>query len=557
MSDSNITKKRGRKQLNKQGYPAFTIIELLVVIVVIAILAAITVVAYSSITQKAIEASLRTDLSNAATTLKMYHTENQAYPNSVIDCPTPSAGNLCLNITSGNTYSSYSKNNSVHPATFTLTASNGSNIFIVTQSTNPVALAPAPLSPVADWLAMAQGDHYGNFYDLVGNSWATVTRSTTKTIYDPSTNHIYDVPVNKLGINPRSDDKGGSEAEIEESRTNYVVNSFGSSNDGTRWTTGWGFVNVTAGTPSASLVQGPYRSTAQRWQYTAVAGDTSSSFRDVNNVTGGGNIAAGNTLVGSMWAKSGGSGVNYQIIIRAYDASWSQLGTSLAPFTPTSSWQRFTNTYANLPTNTVNASIEVQAYNIANGDTADISIDAVQLEKGSFITSYIPTTTLANTRNADTVTVSTANWSSTHGSYYAVSNDSPTTNLTRLISWQKDGSNHISLNSGGGAYGNVAMEYAYTSGGAVKFWTKSSAGYGVRAASWDGTNPVKAYIDGAGGAGTSPVGSLGDMMDYAKIGTFGGLQTYNSSIQRLVVYDSALSDANVIIVTNAIKDGPQ
>jgi len=69
MSDSNITKKRGRKLLNKQGSSAFTIIELLVVIVVIAILAAITVVAYAGITQKAIEASLRTDLSNAATTL--------------------------------------------------------------------------------------------------------------------------------------------------------------------------------------------------------------------------------------------------------------------------------------------------------------------------------------------------------------------------------------------------------------------------------------------------------------------------------------------------------
>jgi len=46
----------------------FTIVELLVVIVVIGILAAITVVAYTGVTQKATVSTLTSDLDNASKT---------------------------------------------------------------------------------------------------------------------------------------------------------------------------------------------------------------------------------------------------------------------------------------------------------------------------------------------------------------------------------------------------------------------------------------------------------------------------------------------------------
>jgi len=58
-----------KKYFYKSG---FTIVELLVVIVVIGILATITIVSFNGINQKAIVASLQSDLSNAATTLKLY-----------------------------------------------------------------------------------------------------------------------------------------------------------------------------------------------------------------------------------------------------------------------------------------------------------------------------------------------------------------------------------------------------------------------------------------------------------------------------------------------------
>lgn len=61
----------------------FTIVELLVVIVVIGILAAITIVAYSGITQRAKEAQLKSDLKSASTQLEIYSTtQNDGnYPN--------------------------------------------------------------------------------------------------------------------------------------------------------------------------------------------------------------------------------------------------------------------------------------------------------------------------------------------------------------------------------------------------------------------------------------------------------------------------------------------
>jgi len=56
----------------KLALPAFTIVELLVVIVVIGILATITVVSYSGITNRAVIANVQSDLSNASKKLKIY-----------------------------------------------------------------------------------------------------------------------------------------------------------------------------------------------------------------------------------------------------------------------------------------------------------------------------------------------------------------------------------------------------------------------------------------------------------------------------------------------------
>ncbi|AHB42022.1 hypothetical protein RAAC3_TM7C00001G0156 [Candidatus Saccharibacteria bacterium RAAC3_TM7_1] len=63
-------------------HTGFTIVELLIVIVVIAVLAAITVVAYNGIQQRARDASMQSDLSNVSKKLELYNAENGTYPTS-------------------------------------------------------------------------------------------------------------------------------------------------------------------------------------------------------------------------------------------------------------------------------------------------------------------------------------------------------------------------------------------------------------------------------------------------------------------------------------------
>ena len=62
--------KEVRSNLNK---PAFTIVELLVVVVVIVILAAVSIVAYNGVLDRARNVAIQSDLSGASKQLAMYH----------------------------------------------------------------------------------------------------------------------------------------------------------------------------------------------------------------------------------------------------------------------------------------------------------------------------------------------------------------------------------------------------------------------------------------------------------------------------------------------------
>lgn len=81
----------------------FTLVELLIVIVVIAILAAITIIAYNGVTQKAHAVALQSDLSNGGTALRMYQGVNGVYP-STIDAVNDGQG---MKASSGDTFSYY------------------------------------------------------------------------------------------------------------------------------------------------------------------------------------------------------------------------------------------------------------------------------------------------------------------------------------------------------------------------------------------------------------------------------------------------------------------
>src|SRR5680860_1634600 len=120
----------------------FTIVELLVVIVVIGILAAITIVSYTGVSQKATVVSLISDLDNASKQLKLYQTLYDSYPTTLDadKCPTAPVNDTkyCLKSSPNETLTyTITPSVSTSPQAFRLVATNGTTSYAVTNSTTP------------------------------------------------------------------------------------------------------------------------------------------------------------------------------------------------------------------------------------------------------------------------------------------------------------------------------------------------------------------------------------------------------------------------------------
>ncbi len=166
----------------------FTIVELLIVIAIIGILAAVTIVSYVGISQKAVASSLQADLKGATTKLKLYQADNMAYPTSLDCATTPAANTICLTASPGNSYS-YTVVNTTSPQTFSLTATNTNSVtYVVTNDSTPVATAPP-----------------------INYSYAFVSGSVTPTVYK-NTNSIY--LYNATTYAPRNTPGSGVSARI-------------------------------------------------------------------------------------------------------------------------------------------------------------------------------------------------------------------------------------------------------------------------------------------------------------------------------------------------------
>lgn len=66
-------------------HKGFTLIEILIVIIVIAILAAVILPKIKDVPTRARNSSRRAALSQISTALELYHTDNEKYPDSLID----------------------------------------------------------------------------------------------------------------------------------------------------------------------------------------------------------------------------------------------------------------------------------------------------------------------------------------------------------------------------------------------------------------------------------------------------------------------------------------
>jgi len=145
------------KQYRANG---FTIVELLIVIVVIGILAAITIVAFNGVQNRAKVAALRSDLAGASKQLKLWEVEKSVYPESITNCPTPTAVNTCLKSSGGVTYVDYQVDNTATPRAFCITAqSSDGTSYRTTETGNN---APGNCAPTSCWSILSDGGSTGS-----------------------------------------------------------------------------------------------------------------------------------------------------------------------------------------------------------------------------------------------------------------------------------------------------------------------------------------------------------------------------------------------------------
>ena len=128
--------------LKSRNHPGFTIVELLVVIVVIGTLAAITIVSYSGISQKATVAQLQSDLKNNATLLEIdkINSSSETYPASAGSAN----GGKGLKYSNGTTLS-YNYSSATNTYCLQTSSSGGTNYFITSANQVPVSGTCLPI----------------------------------------------------------------------------------------------------------------------------------------------------------------------------------------------------------------------------------------------------------------------------------------------------------------------------------------------------------------------------------------------------------------------------
>lgn len=124
---------------NKQTIPTktpngFTIVELLIVIVVIGILAAITIVAYNGVQNRARASAASSAAAQAAKRLEAFAVDGTGYPATLAS----------VGITDGSTTYQYAVNNAVNPATYCLTATNGTSSYTTSSTSSSPAAGGCP-----------------------------------------------------------------------------------------------------------------------------------------------------------------------------------------------------------------------------------------------------------------------------------------------------------------------------------------------------------------------------------------------------------------------------
>ncbi|MDD2231200.1 MAG: prepilin-type N-terminal cleavage/methylation domain-containing protein, partial [Candidatus Cloacimonetes bacterium] len=275
-------------------YPkGFTIIELLVVIVVIGILATFTIVQFVGMNNKAIAASLKTDLKNNVNLLKLYHVENDVYPSEIDNnskcpiAPFPDA-RYCLKASSNSalTYTGadqhFTMTNTKNGMTYMVSEGNEepslvtliesiANISGTTQITKTLtagALTPSDATVSYQWQSATTSN--GTYTNISGATSSTYTLTSNELdkyikVVATGTNSYYGTVTSNAS------------AQVTKIPLTAIANITGTTQVGQTLTAG-------ARTPAAATVSYQWQSaTTSNGTYTNISGATSSTYTLTSN----------------------------------------------------------------------------------------------------------------------------------------------------------------------------------------------------------------------------------------------------------------------------------
>jgi prepilin-type N-terminal cleavage/methylation domain-containing protein len=188
---------RQTQKIAHKKSPGFTIVELLIVIVVIGILAAITIVAFNGVKDRAILSSMSGDLSNNSKQLGLFNAEFGRYPSAASDQAWMSA-NLVGGATGvASNDATYTYNPTAAMDGYTQTISKGSVLLVnsdtnttpTNQNTKPVAPTVSLIATTSfklSWAAISSATSYGT--TCARNAALTTAPVTTGTTTIPEFN---------------------------------------------------------------------------------------------------------------------------------------------------------------------------------------------------------------------------------------------------------------------------------------------------------------------------------------------------------------------------------
>lgn len=376
---------------------------------------------------------------------------------------------------------------------------------------------------------------------------------TSPSSYIPTTTNI--ATRNGKLASERYTNGPGYWASIEESRTNFLLNSafdVDTNNDGVA--DYWAVTVAPGGGVVCSLIPSCcYGSFAQRMQHTNQSGGLQ-TLR-IDQFPTATSFAAGESVTASGWFKGSSTGATPTLTILAYQNSTFLGFSEIALPVSIPEWTRYSATYSSLPAGTNRVRVYApQIANLPDGGSCDISVDALQLEKGAFSTSFIPTATTAVTRPTDYIKLSPGmdteqgTMSSVSTCYISNSTQKYIVNLGQGILPQ------VRMFTSAAVYAqsqdnNNSVASVYAQGHTTANLIRNQS------CTWQGNNSLRAYFNGVGGPPIL-IGPISGLRDFV-IGSShtSGNNVLNGYFHRLVAMSNVASEPDIQSMSVALLAG--